>query len=68
MSDRIRRLTTREVDTILRQCRFQLISQKGSYRKCSNEDVGLQVTVPYIKDVLVPIANTTKCSCVSTNS
>ncbi|MEH2070897.1 MAG: type II toxin-antitoxin system HicA family toxin [Nostoc sp.] len=46
MSDRIRRITSREVETILRQYGFQLISQKGSHRKWRSEDLGLQVIVP----------------------
>ncbi|MDF5723357.1 MAG: type II toxin-antitoxin system HicA family toxin [Rhizonema sp. PD37] len=43
MSDRIRRLRARVVETILKQFGFQLISQKGSHRKWRNEDVELQV-------------------------
>ncbi|MEH2383705.1 MAG: type II toxin-antitoxin system HicA family toxin [Nostoc sp.] len=46
MSERIRRMTSREVETILKQYGFQLISQKGSHRKWRSEDLGLQVIVP----------------------
>ncbi len=46
MGERIRRMTAREVETLLRRYGFQLISQKGSHRKWRNENLGLQVIVP----------------------
>ncbi|BBD68612.1 hypothetical protein NIES4072_40730 [Nostoc commune NIES-4072] len=55
MSDRIRRMTSREVETILRQYGFQLISQKGSHRKWRSEDLGLQVIVPEHRGRTLPI-------------
>ncbi|MEH1944400.1 MAG: type II toxin-antitoxin system HicA family toxin [Nostoc sp.] len=55
MSDRIRRMTSREVETILRQYGFQLISQKGSHRKYRSEDLVLQVIVPEHRGRTLPI-------------
>ncbi|MEH1898366.1 MAG: type II toxin-antitoxin system HicA family toxin [Nostoc sp.] len=55
MSARIRRMTSREVETILRQYGFQLISQKGSHRKWRSEDLGLQVIVPEHQGRTLPI-------------
>ncbi len=46
MSDRIRRMTARQVEGLLRQHGFLLISQKGSHRKWRNPEKRLQVTVP----------------------
>ena len=46
MGERIRRMTAREVETLLRRYGFHLISQKGSHRKWRNENLGLQVIVP----------------------
>ncbi|WP_414518631.1 type II toxin-antitoxin system HicA family toxin [Nostoc sp. PCC 9305] len=55
MSARIRRMTSREVETILRQYGFQFISQKGSHRKWRSEDLGLQVIVPEHQGHTLPI-------------
>ncbi|MBW4630756.1 MAG: type II toxin-antitoxin system HicA family toxin [Iphinoe sp. HA4291-MV1] len=55
MSERIRRMTARVVESILRQYGFQLISQKGSHRKWRNEDLGLQVIVPEHRGRTLPI-------------
>jgi hypothetical protein len=44
ISDRIRRTTAREVESVLRQHGFLLISQKGSHRKWRNPETGLQLT------------------------
>lgn len=46
MGERIRRMTCREVEALLRGYAFQLVSQKGSHRKWRNEALGLQVIVP----------------------
>jgi predicted RNA binding protein YcfA (HicA-like mRNA interferase family) len=46
MGERIRRMTARELEVILRRHGFQLISQKGSHRKWRNESLALQVIVP----------------------
>ena len=46
MGERIRRMTAREVETLLRRHGFELISQKGSHRKWRSEGDGLQVIVP----------------------
>lgn len=55
MSGRIRRITAREVESILRQYTFQLISQKGSHRKWRHPLLGLQVIVPDHKGRTLPI-------------
>ncbi len=55
MSDRIRRLTSREVETILTKYGFQLISQKGSHRKWRHSLLGLQVIVPEHRGKTLPI-------------
>ncbi|MFB2982197.1 type II toxin-antitoxin system HicA family toxin [Microseira sp. BLCC-F43] len=55
MSSRIRRMTAREVESILSQYGFQLISQKGSHRKWRNELLGLQVIVPEHRGKTLPI-------------
>ena len=43
---RMRRLTSKEVEKLLKKYGFELISQKGSHRKWRNIELGLQVTVP----------------------
>jgi predicted RNA binding protein YcfA (HicA-like mRNA interferase family) len=55
MSKRIRRLTPREVESILKNYGFRLISQKGSHRKWRNSELGLQVIVPEHKGRILPI-------------
>lgn len=55
MNERVRRMTARVVESILRQYGFQLISQKGSHRKWRNEDLGLQVIVPEHRGVPYPL-------------
>ncbi|AFY33026.1 type II toxin-antitoxin system HicA family toxin [Calothrix sp. PCC 7507] len=55
MSERMRRMTAREVETILSQYGFQLISQRGSHRKWRNEELGLQVIVPEHRGRTLPI-------------
>ena len=54
MSGRIRRMTAREVESILRRYDFQL-SQKGSHRKWRHPLLGLQVIVPEHRGRTLPI-------------
>jgi len=46
MGERLRRMTAREVEDLLRRYGFRLVSQKGSHRKWRNDETGLQVIVP----------------------
>lgn len=46
MSERIRRLTARDVESIRSRHGFELVSQKGSHRKWRHSVRGLQVIVP----------------------
>ena len=46
MGERMRRMTAREVEGLLRHYGFRLVSQKGSHRKWRQPDTGLQVIVP----------------------
>ena len=55
MGERIRRMTAREVETLLRRYGFQLASQKGSHRKWRNETSGLQVVVPEHRGQTLPL-------------
>ncbi len=55
MGERIRRMTAREVEALLRQYGFDLISQKGSHRKWRNENLGLQVIVPEHRGRQLPL-------------
>ncbi len=55
MGERIRRMTAREVETLLRRYGFRLISQKGSHRKWRNENLGLQVIVPEHRGRQLPL-------------
>jgi predicted RNA binding protein YcfA (HicA-like mRNA interferase family) len=49
MGDRIRRMDAKQIEKILKQYGFELISQKGSHRKWRNFERNLQVIVPYHK-------------------
>lgn len=55
MGERVRRMTAREVETLLRRYGFRLISQKGSHRKWRNENLGLQVIVPEHRGRQLPL-------------
>ncbi|MGH9801186.1 MAG: type II toxin-antitoxin system HicA family toxin [Blastocatellia bacterium] len=55
MAERMRRMTAREVESLLTQYGFQLVSQKGSHRKWRNAQSGLQVIVPYHQGRTLPI-------------
>jgi predicted RNA binding protein YcfA (HicA-like mRNA interferase family) len=46
MGERMRRMTAREVEGLLRRFGFQLVSQKGNHRKWRQPDTGLQVIAP----------------------
>jgi predicted RNA binding protein YcfA (HicA-like mRNA interferase family) len=47
MGDRIRRMAASEVENLLSQHGFVMISQRGSHRKWRHSELGLQVIVPY---------------------
>lgn len=55
MGERIRRMTSREVEILLRHHAFELVSQKGSHRKWRNEASGLQVVVPEHRGRQLPL-------------
>ena len=55
MSDRVRRMTARELEALLRRYGFDLVSQKGSHRKWRNSDKGLQVVVPAHRGRTLPL-------------
>jgi predicted RNA binding protein YcfA (HicA-like mRNA interferase family) len=46
VGERVRRLSAREVQAVLRQYGFTLVSQKGSHQKWRDAQRGLQVIVP----------------------
>lgn len=46
MGERVRRMTARELESILGRYGFELVSQKSSHRKWRNRPAGLQVIVP----------------------
>jgi predicted RNA binding protein YcfA (HicA-like mRNA interferase family) len=52
---RIRCMSASEVERILQNYGFELISQKGSHRKWRNLEQELQVIVPYHKGRDLPI-------------
>jgi predicted RNA binding protein YcfA (HicA-like mRNA interferase family) len=55
MGDRIRRMDAKQIEKILKQYGFELISQKGSHRKWRNFERNLQVIVPYHKSRDLPL-------------
>ena len=55
MGERIRRMNAKQVEKILEQYGFQLVSQKGSHRKWRNFERKLQVIVPYHKGRDLPL-------------
>ena len=55
MTPRSRRMTAREVESILERHGFLRISQKGSHRKWRNTKTGLQVIVPEHKGKQLPL-------------
>lgn len=46
MGERIRRMTARELERLLKTFGFELVSQKGSHRKWRQQNKRLQVIVP----------------------
>jgi predicted RNA binding protein YcfA (HicA-like mRNA interferase family) len=52
---RIRRMKADEVERLLQNYGFELISQKGSHRKWRNTTKKIQVTVPYHKGRNLPL-------------
>lgn len=55
MGERIRRMDAKQVEKILKQYGFQLVSQKGSHRKWRNVGRNLQVVVPYHQSRDLPL-------------
>lgn len=55
MGERMRRMTAREVNSLLQRYGFQLISQKGSHRKWRQPESGLQVIVPEHRGRTLPL-------------
>ncbi|MCG3129572.1 MAG: hypothetical protein FLDDKLPJ_00306 [Phycisphaerae bacterium] len=55
MGERIRRMSAREVESLLRRHNFVLVSQKGSHRKWRDAAKGLQVVVPMHRGRDLPI-------------
>ena len=55
MSQRIRRMTARQLESLLRQYGFELVSQRGSHRKWRNAQSRAQVVVPEHKGHDIPI-------------
>jgi predicted RNA binding protein YcfA (HicA-like mRNA interferase family) len=55
MGERMRRMTAREVEVLLRRYGFQLSSQKGSHRKWRQPETGLQVIVPEHRGRTLPL-------------
>lgn len=53
---RIRQMNADDVERILAQYGFELVSQKGSHRKWRNIEDQLQVIVPYHKGRNLPIS------------
>ena len=58
---RIRRMNADEVERILKNYDFELISQKGSHRKWRNNEQEIQVIVPYHKGKDIPIGTLRVC-------
>jgi predicted RNA binding protein YcfA (HicA-like mRNA interferase family) len=54
MRRRVRRLTVSEVERILCDYGFELVSQHGSHRKWRHAEQRLQVIVPYNKGKALP--------------
>jgi predicted RNA binding protein YcfA (HicA-like mRNA interferase family) len=55
MGERIRQMYAIAVERLLKNYGFRLISQKGSHRKCRNDDRNLQVIVPMHRGKNLPI-------------
>lgn len=55
MGERIRRMTARELEHLLKTAGFELISQKGSHRKWRHPTKRLQVIVPEHRGRILPL-------------
>jgi len=55
VGERIRRMTARELERLLKDYGFELVSQKGSHRKWRNAGTGLQVIVPGHRGRTLPL-------------
>jgi len=55
MSPRVRRMTAVELERLLAENGFELVSQRGSHRKWRHPTKGLQAIVPYHKGRPLPI-------------
>lgn len=55
MGEKIRLFTVRELERLLSQHGFELVSQKGSHRKSRNFETGRQVIVPFHKGKALPL-------------
>ena len=55
MGERVRRMTARELERLLKDFGFELVSQKGSHRKWRHSDKRLQVIVPEHRGRTLPI-------------
>ena len=55
MGERMRRMTAREVESLLKRYGFEMVSQKGSHRKWRHTASGLQVTVPEHRGRTLPL-------------
>ena len=55
MSPRMRHMTAREVEAILSQHGFSMLSQKGSHRKWRHAKKRLQVIVPFHQGRQLPL-------------
>lgn len=55
MGERVHRMTSREVQDLLRRRGFVLVSQKGSHQKWRSLTRGLQVIVPHHQGKPLPL-------------
>ena len=55
MVERIRRMTSKEVERLLARHGFELVAQEGSHRKWRNAEKRLQVIVPEHRGRELPI-------------
>ena len=55
MGERLRRMTAREVEGLLKRHGFQLVAPKGSHRKWRQPETGLQVIVPEHRGRTLPL-------------
>ncbi len=53
--EKIRRFTAKEIEKLLANYGFELVSQKGSHRKWRNHISGRQVIVPFHSSQSLPL-------------